>query len=179
MRHWCSPGSSPTPATDATRSCASSATTTRCRMYWPYRWICPCLTCTASHFAPTWCWPIHRTPRGSGARPGPVPSAQLDPLAPAREHLHAGPRIPRRHQGRTGKRPPTRVDPTDPLTSKILIRYSLAAIRGLLAATILARDALDHTAAIARDLWRRAHQTRALISHYRRRGDPLPQDLRM
>jgi hypothetical protein len=65
------------------------------------------------------------------------------------------------------------------LTPKILIRYSLAAIRGLLAATILARDALDHTAAIARDLWRRAHQTRALISHYRRRGDPLPQDLRM
>lgn len=62
---------------------------------------------------------------------------------------------------------------------KVLIRYSLAAIRGLLATTILARNALDHTAAITRDLWRRAHQTRALISHYRRRGDPLPQDLRM
>src|SRR6266498_3559244 len=55
----------------------------------------------------------------------------------------------------------------------------LAAILGLLAAAILARDALDHTAAITQDLWRRAHQTRALISHYRRRGDPLPQDLRM
>jgi hypothetical protein len=38
------------------------------------------------------------------------------------------------------------------LTPNVLIRYSLAAIRSLLAATILARDALDHTAAIARDL---------------------------
>jgi hypothetical protein len=65
------------------------------------------------------------------------------------------------------------------LIPKVLIRYSLAAIRGLLAATILARDALDRTAAIARDLWRRTQQTRALISHYRRRGDPQPQDLRM
>ena len=28
-------------------------------------------------------------------------------------------------------------------------------------------------------LFRRLHQTRALISHYRRRGDPLPAELRM
>lgn len=61
----------------------------------------------------------------------------------------------------------------------VLIRYSLAAIRGLLAATILARDNIDTAAAITRDLWRRAHQTNAMISHYRRRGDLLPQDLRM
>jgi hypothetical protein len=61
----------------------------------------------------------------------------------------------------------------------MLIGYSMAAIRGLLAATVLARDNIDHAAAIARDLWRRAHQTRAMISHYRRRGDLLPQDLRM
>src|SRR6266545_1697718 len=53
----------------ATRSCASSATTTRCPMCWPSRWTCPCSTCTASHFAPTWCWPIPRTPDGSGVRP--------------------------------------------------------------------------------------------------------------
>jgi hypothetical protein len=33
------------------------------------------------------------------------------------------------------------------LIPKVLIRYSLAAIRGLLAATVLARDCLDHTAA--------------------------------
>src|SRR5205814_1118915 len=52
-------------------------------------------------------------------------------------------------------------------------------VHALIGTRILARDAVDHTAAIARDLWRRAHQTRALISHYRRRGDPLPQDLRM
>jgi hypothetical protein len=56
--------------------------------------------------------------------------------------------------------------------------YSLAAIRGLLAATVLARTNLDIAAAIARDLWRRIHQTRAMISHYRRRGDPLPSHLR-
>jgi len=34
-------------------------------------------------------------------------------------------------------------------------------------------------AAIARALWRQVHQTRAMISHYRRRGDPLPLDLGM
>jgi hypothetical protein len=33
-------------------------------------------------------------------------------------------------------------------------------------------------AAIPRDLWRQAHQTHAMISHYRRRGDPLPTRLR-
>jgi hypothetical protein len=60
-----------------------------------------------------------------------------------------------------------------------LISYSLAAIRGLLAATTLARNCLDWGAAITRDLWRRTHQTRAKISHYRRRGDPPPKDLRM
>lgn len=60
-----------------------------------------------------------------------------------------------------------------------LVRYTLAAIRCLLAATVLARTATDHAAAISRDLWRRIHQTRAMISHYRCRGDPLPQDLRM
>lgn len=103
----------------------------------------------------------------------------MDTVAPARDHLHAGPRVPRRHQGRAGKRPPTQASPADPFTPKVLIRYTLAAIRGLLAATVLARNALDHTAAIARDLWRRARQTRAMISHYRRRGDPLPQNLRM
>ena len=34
-------------------------------------------------------------------------------------------------------------------------------------------------AAVARALWRQVHQTRAMISHYRRRGDPLPLDLGM
>ncbi len=55
---------------------------------------------------------------------------------------------------------------------------SCAAIRALLAATSLARLA-DTAGALARDLWRQLHQDRALISHYRRRGDPLPQDLGM
>jgi hypothetical protein len=55
----------------------------------------------------------------------------------------------------------------------------MAAIRGLLAATVLARTTVDKTAAIARDVWRRAHQTRAMISHYRRRSDPIPTHLRI
>jgi hypothetical protein len=55
---------------------------------------------------------------------------------------------------------------------------STAAIRGLLAATTLLR-AVGVAAAIARTLWRQAHQARAMISHYRRRGDPLPLDLGM
>lgn len=54
----------------------------------------------------------------------------------------------------------------------------MAAIRGLLTATVLTRTTLDKTAAISRDLWRRTHMTTAMISHYRRRGDPLPAHLR-
>jgi hypothetical protein len=41
---------------------------------------------------------------------------------------------------------------------------------GLLAATTLLR-AVGVAAAIARALWRQVDQTRAMISHYRRRGD--------
>jgi hypothetical protein len=55
----------------------------------------------------------------------------------------------------------------------------MAALRGLLTATILVRAVVDHAAAIARERWRRAHQTTAMISHYRRRGDPLPAYLRI
>jgi hypothetical protein len=42
---------------------------------------------------------------------------------------------------------------------------SRAAIRALLAATVLAR-LVDPALALARDLWRQLHQDRALISHY-------------
>jgi hypothetical protein len=55
---------------------------------------------------------------------------------------------------------------------------STAAIRGPLAATVLVR-VVDPVAAIARALWRQVHLSRALISHYRRRGDPLPRNLGM
>jgi hypothetical protein len=53
--------------------------------------------------------------------------------------------------------------------------YSRAAraARTLLAAT----RGTDHV--LRWSLFRRLHQTRALISHYRRRGDPLPAELRM
>ena len=60
----------------------------------------------------------------------------------------------------------------------VLLLLSTAAIRGLLAATVLVR-VVDTVAAIDRVLWRQVHLSRALISHYRRRGDPLPQDLGM
>lgn len=105
----------------------------------------------------------------------------MDALAPARDDQHARPGVPRGHPGRPGKRPPapdTADDPSDPRSTP-LINLSLAALRGLLAATVLARTAIDYTAAIAREQWRRTHQTIAMISHYRRRGDPLPPHLRI
>jgi hypothetical protein len=55
----------------------------------------------------------------------------------------------------------------------------MAAIRSLLAATVLARATLDKAAAIARHAWRHLHQSTAMISHYRRRGDPVPTHLHM
>ena len=65
-----------------------------------------------------------------------------------------------------------------PLTPPPLIRPSLAEIRRLLARTLLAAArGIDHV--LHWSLFRRLHQTRALISHYRRRGDPLPAELRM
>ena len=46
------------------------------------------------------------------ARPRPVPGPQVDPLAPARERLHAGPRLPRRHpRASLGKDHPPREVP--------------------------------------------------------------------
>ncbi|MBO3751074.1 hypothetical protein J5X84_33805 [Streptosporangiaceae bacterium NEAU-GS5] len=54
----------------------------------------------------------------------------------------------------------------------------MAEIRLVLARLFLPADNLvGHVPAWSR--FRQIHQTRALISHYRRRGDPLPQDLRM
>ena len=65
-----------------------------------------------------------------------------------------------------------------PLTPPRLIRPSLAEIRRLLARTLLAAvRGIDHV--LHWSLFRRLHQTRAMISHYRRRGDPLPAELRM
>jgi len=43
--------------------------------------------------------------------------------------------------------------------------------------TIAAEAAIDHI--LAWSAFRITHQTRALISHYRQRGDPLPPELRM
>jgi len=59
-----------------------------------------------------------------------------------------------------------------------LIRPSLAEIRRLLARTLLAATrGIDHV--LRWSLFHRLHQTRAMISHLRRRGDPLPAELRM
>ena len=115
-------------------------------------------------------------PRQGPTRPRPIPGPQMDTLAPARERLHAGPRLPRRHPRRPGKRPSTTGQGL--LTPPPLIRPSLAEIRRLLARTLLAATrGIDHV--LHWSLFRRLHQTRALISHYRRRGDPLPAELRM
>ena len=65
-----------------------------------------------------------------------------------------------------------------PLTPPPLIRPSVAEIRRLLARTLLAAArGIDHV--LHWSLFRRLHQTRAMISHYHRRGDPLPAELRM
>ena len=101
----------------------------------------------------------------------------MDALASARERLHAGPRLPRHHPRRPGKRPAAAAD-NGLLTPPPLIRPSLAEIRRLLARTLLAAaSGIDHV--LHWSLFRRLHQTRAMISHYRRRGDPLPAELRM
>lgn len=59
-----------------------------------------------------------------------------------------------------------------------LIPPSLNEIRRLLARILIpAAGTIDHV--LHWSLFRRIHQTRALISHHRRRGDPIPRELRM
>jgi hypothetical protein len=56
------------------------------------------------------------------------------------------------------------------------LRPSLAEIRRVLARLFIpAASTIEHV--LAWSLFRRIHQARAKLSHYRRRGDPLPQDL--
>jgi hypothetical protein len=123
--------------------------------------------------------------RQGPARPGPVPGPQVGPVAPPRHHQHARPRVPRRRRRPAPKtRPPTtrprRAEA--PAAGASLLdtatRYSLAAIRGLLAVTVLVRENLGYAAAVARAAWRQRHQARAMISHHRRRGDLLPMIFR-
>lgn len=57
-----------------------------------------------------------------------------------------------------------------------LLRPSLAEIRRILARLFIpAANAIEHV--LAWSAFRRLHQARALISHYRRHGDPRPKDL--
>lgn len=60
----------------------------------------------------------------------------------------------------------------------MLVRYSVNAIRRLLATTVLV-PTVNTLAAIERERWRMIHKTRATISSYRKRGDPLPTTLRI
>jgi hypothetical protein len=74
--------------------------------------------------------------------------------------MFGGPRLPRRHPRRLGKRPSTTGDGL--LTPPPLIRPSLAEIRRLLARTLLAAArCIDHV--LQWSLFRRLHQIRALI----------------
>lgn len=118
--------------------------------------------------------------RQGPARPDPIPGPQVGRLAPARHHRHARPGLPGRHprpprrhtRRRPGKSPSSPGEPA--LIPPRLIRPSLAEIRRVFARLILpAADLIDHV--LAWSHFRQHHQTRALISHYRRRGDPLPQ----
>jgi hypothetical protein len=58
------------------------------------------------------------------------------------------------------------------------MRYSVNAIRRLLATTVLT-PTVNILAAIEREHWRMVHKTRAMISSYRGRGDPLPRPLQL
>jgi hypothetical protein len=58
-----------------------------------------------------------------------------------------------------------------------LIRLTVSALATLLAATALATHHGDQYL-LAQHHWRSQHQTRAVVSHYNRRGDPLPTRLR-
>lgn len=58
-----------------------------------------------------------------------------------------------------------------------MIRLTVTALAGLLALTGLAVHPSDDQI-LARHHWRAEHQTTAAISHYQRRGDPLPPHLR-
>lgn len=64
------------------------------------------------------------------------------------------------------------------MTPTRIVRHSMAALRSLLAATVLAAIT-GVRAAIDRDAWRMLHMTRAKISHYRRRGDQIRTPLRI
>src|SRR4051812_39135118 len=101
----------------------------------------------------------------------------MDSLAPACHHLHARARVPGRSGGIAGKSP-ANGGKEGLLTQPALIRPSLNEIRRLLArAFITAAVGIDHL--LRWSSFRLRHQTRAMISHYRSRGDPLPRDLRM
>lgn len=58
-----------------------------------------------------------------------------------------------------------------------MIRLTISALAGLLALTGLAVQH-DHAELLRQHHWRTEHQTAAAISHYQRRGDPLPAHLR-
>ncbi|MEH0543984.1 IS701 family transposase [Streptomyces sp. B21-105] len=143
-------------------------------------------------------WPPLADRRGQRAQQAarrfrPVPGPQVDPLAPARHRMHAGHRLPRRstrsiprsrsrlrwHSGavRPGKSPGHGRERGHRLTPGPLLRPSAHTIRHCLAATHLNPRHPVETV-LACEYWRRLHQTRALVSHYRRRGDPLPHRLR-
>jgi len=63
------------------------------------------------------------------------------------------------------------------MSRDLLTHSSVADVRNLLAQTVLhARHDRRHT--LRWTAWRLKHKVRARISHYLRRGDPLPETLR-
>jgi hypothetical protein len=76
-------------------------------------------------------------------------------------------------------RSPTKTRPAGPdwLSPDLLAHSSVADVRNLLAQTVLhARHDRRHS--LRWIAWRLKHKIRAQISHYQRRGDPLPTALR-
>src|ERR1700746_1400796 len=89
-------------------------------------------------------------------RARPLPGPPLRRLVPAHHAGHAGARLPVRHGGNRPKSP-----------GSGLIPVTLGEVRRLLAHLIVTIPA--RTAVWAWSNWRRTHQQRARISHYKRR----------
>ncbi len=108
------------------------------------------------------CFAIAKSEAGGRARRAPGPP--LDRLVPPRVLVHARRGVPRRHpRPRPGK--PHRL-------AGGLIPHTCNEIRRLLATTVLRVDR-GLRFALRWSRWRRRHQARAELSHYRRRGELL------
>lgn len=114
---------------------------------------------------------------GGGRRPGGGSPVRYQPPAvrcDGRTRYHL---LPQGTGPRPGERPGHRGERGNWLFPGPLLRPSAHTIRHCLSAARLNPRHPVETV-LTCELWRRLHQPRATVSHYRRRGDPLPDRLR-